>query len=216
MKQYAVIGLKSFGFTLASELAKKGHDVIVIDRDEALINRLKDIVAHAVISDFKEVDFLKNFINKNIDAVIINLVDSLEDSILVTMAVKKLGVKNVIVKVSSEEHGVIIEKLGATLTINPEIDYAKQLSKKLSNKNLLDYLPLSPEYGIFEIALPNKFENKKLNELNLRKRYNINVIAVKEVLKNGIVLNPAPDFTLMPDTVLYVLGKSDDIPALEG
>ncbi len=211
MKQYAVIGLKSFGFTLASELAKKGHDVLVIDRDESLVNRIKDSVTHAVISDLKDIDFLKNFISKNIDAVIINLVESLEDSILVTMAVKKLGVKNIIVKVSNEEHGAIVEKLGATEVIIPEIDYARQLSKKLSNENLLDYLPLSPEYGIYEIAIPDKFAGKKLNELNLRSRYHVNVIAIKEVLKNNIILNPSPDFTFMPDMVIYVLGKNNDV-----
>lgn len=215
MKQYAVIGLRSFGYTLACDLAKKGHEVLAIDRDETIVNRIKDTVEHAVISDLKDLDFLRNFINKDIDAVIINLVDSLEESILVTMAVKKLGVKKIIVKVSNEEHGVIIEKLGATQIINPEIDFARQLSKRLDNENLLDYLPLSPEYGIYEIALPDKFSGKKLNELNLRSRYNINVIAVRDVLNSRIILNPVPDFKFMPDMVLYVLGKSDDIPALK-
>ena len=122
MKQFAIIGLKSFGFTLACELAKKGHDVLVIDRDELLVNRIKDTVAHAVISDLADLDFLKNFIGKDIDAVIINLVESLEDTILLTMAIKKLGVKRIIVKVSSEEHGTIIEKIGATEIIIHEID----------------------------------------------------------------------------------------------
>jgi len=215
MKQYAIIGLKSFGYTLAYELSKKGHEILVIDRDESLINKLKEKVAQAIISDFKDLEFLKNFINKNLDAVIINLDESLEETILVTMAVNKLGVKNIIVKVSNEEHGIIIKKLGASEIIIPEIDYARQLSKKLGNHNLLDYLPLSPDYGIYEIALPDRFTGKKLNELNLRNKYNVNVIAIKEIFKNNIILNPKPDFKFLPDMVLYLLGKNDDVLTLK-
>ena len=74
---------------------------------------------------------------------------------------------------------------------------------------------MSPEHGIYEIAIPDRFTGKKLNELNLRNRFNVNVIAIKEVLKNNIIINPKPDFTFMPDMVIYVLGKNDDVLSLK-
>ncbi|MBN2041083.1 MAG: TrkA family potassium uptake protein [Spirochaetes bacterium] len=215
MKQFTVIGLGSFGFTLACELYNAGHEVIVIDSNESLINKIKENVTHAIIADVRKVDNLKDFINEKTDAVILNLGESLEETVLVTMAVKNLGVKKVIVKVSNEEHITVLEKLGASEIIIPEKDYARQMSKRLTNENLLDFLPLTPEYGIYELALPDKFTGKSLKELNMRKKYNVSVIAVRDILHDNIVMNPGPDFKFLPDSVLYLLGKSGDISGLK-
>lgn len=215
MKQFLIIGLGNFGYNLACELSKIGHEVVAVDSNETLINRIKDSVTHAIIADAKQVENIKDFINEKTDAVILNLGESLEETVLVTLAVKNLGVKNIIVKVTNEEHGMIVRKLGATEIIIPEKDYAKQMSKKLTSENLLDYLPLSPAYGIYEIALPDHFAGKRLNELNIRKKFNVNVIAIKDVLKDIITINPEPDFKFIPDMVLYLLGKSDDIVNLK-
>ncbi len=215
MKRFVIIGLGSFGFTLARELSASGHEVLVVDSNETLINRIKEEVAHAIIADAKDTDNLKDFINDRIDAVVLNLGESLEETVLVTLALKKLGVENIIVKVSNEDHGVIMRKLGATEIVLPEKDYAKQMAKKLTNDNLLDYLPLSPEYGIYELALPNSFVGKRLNEINLRNKYNVSVVAIHDILKNKTIINPQPDFKFMPDMILYLLGKSDDIMTLK-
>ncbi len=211
MKQFLIIGLGNFGYNLACELFKIGNEVIVVDSNETLINKIKENVSHAIIADAKQVDNIKDFIGKKTDAVILNLGESLEETVLVTLAVKNLGAKNIIVKVTNEEHGMIAKKLGATEIIIPERDYAKQMSKKLTSENLLDYLPLSPEYGIYEIAVPDHFTGKRLNELNIRKKYNVNVVAIKDILKDITIINPEPDFKFIPDMVLYLLGKSDDI-----
>lgn len=135
----------------------------------------------------------------------------MEDTVLVTLSLKKLGVTNVIVKVSSDDHGMIMKQLGVSEIILPEKDFARQMAKKLTNENVLDYLPLSPEYGIYEIALPDTFSGKKLNQLNLRNKYNVNVIAIKDILRDNTIINPEPGYQFRPDTVLYLLGKSDDI-----
>ena len=89
------------------------------------------------------------------------------------------------------------------------------MSKKLTNENLLDYLPMSPDYGIYEMALPDTFAGKRMNELNIRKKYNVSVIAIRDILKNSTVINPDPDFRFLPDMVLYLLGKSDDVLSLK-
>jgi trk system potassium uptake protein TrkA len=211
MKQFAVIGLGNFGFTIACELSHLGHDVIAIDKNEHLINKIKESVTHAIIADAKQIEDMGDFINNNLDAVILNLGESLEDTIIVTLALKKSGVSNIIVKVSSDEHGMIMEKLGISDIIIPEKDYAAQMAKKLTNENLLDYLPLSPEYGIYEIAIPDKFSGKRLNELNLRRKYHVSLIAVKDIMRNSMIINPDPDFRFIPDMVLYLLGKNSDV-----
>jgi len=89
------------------------------------------------------------------------------------------------------------------------------MAKRLTNDNLLDYLPLTPEYGIYEILIPDRFTGKRLNELNLRKKYNVSVIAIKDILTDSMVINPEPEYTFHPDTVLYLLGKSNDIVRLK-
>jgi trk system potassium uptake protein TrkA len=215
MKQFAIIGLGNFGFTLALELSKAGHEVVVIEKNESLINKIKEHVSHAIIADAKQADTIRDFINKNMEAVILNLGESLEETVMVTLTVKNLGVKNIIVKVTNEDHGMIMKQLGASEIILPEKDYAKQMAKKLSNDNLLDYLPLSPEYGIYELAVPDKFSGKRLNELNLRKKYNVSVIAIQDILRNNTIINPQPDFQFLPDMVLFLLGKSNDILTLK-
>lgn len=215
MKKFLVIGLGNFGYNLACELYRAGHEVIAVDNNENLIDKIKDSVSHAIITDAKRIENIRDFISDKTDAVILNLGESLEQTVLTMLAVKNLGVRRIIVKVASEEHGMILQKLGATEIIVPERDYAKQMSKKLTNENLLDYLPMSPDYGIYEMALPDTFAGKRMNELNIRKKYNVSVIAIRDIFKNSTVINPAPDFRFLPDMVLYLLGKSDDVMSLK-
>jgi trk system potassium uptake protein TrkA len=215
MKKFLVIGLGNFGYNLACELYRAGHEVIAVDNNENLIDKIKDSVSHAIITDAKRIENIRDFISDKTDAVILNLGESLEETVLTMLAVKNLGVRHIIVKVANEEHGMILQKLGATEIIIPERDYAKQMSKKLTNENLLDYLPMSPDYGIYEMALPDTFAGKRMNELNIRKKYNVSVIAIRDILKNSTVINPDPDFRFLPDMVLYLLGKSDDVLSLK-
>ncbi len=211
MKKFVIIGLGNFGYTLATELFDLGHYVQVIENNEAIIDRIKDHVSHAMIADAREPDVLKDLIDKDIDAAILNLGDSLEDSILVTMILKELGVQNIIVKVINEAHGRILKRLGASEIVIPENNYAIQMAQKLTTASLLDYISMSPEYGVYEIVLPEKFMGKRLDELDLRRRYKLNVIAVKDILHDTMILNPGPEFVIPPDSLIYFFGKHEDI-----
>jgi trk system potassium uptake protein TrkA len=215
MGQYVVIGLGNFGFNTAISLTKRGNEVLVIDSDPRRIEKIKDLVTDAIIADAREKNILKEFIQPNIDAVIVNLGDTIESSALVTLHLKEIGVNDIIVKVFEEIHGKILKKLGATEIINPEKDTATRLAERLTAPNLIEHIPLAPEYSIVEIALPDKFAGKTLKELQLRNKFNLEVIAVKDVLSEKFKLIPSADYKLEPDNVIIVIGKKEDLAKIK-
>lgn len=215
MGQYVVIGLGNFGFNTAISLMKKGNEVLVIDSNEKRVEKIKDLVTEAIIADAKEKSILQEFIQSNIDAVIVNLGDTIESSALVTLYLKEIGIHHIIVKVVEEIHGTIVQKLGATEIINPEKDSAIRLAERLTAPNLIEHIPLAPEYSIVEIAVPDKFAGKSLKELQLRNKYNLEVIAVKDVLSEKFKLIPSSDYKLEPDNVIIVVGKKEDLTKLK-
>ena len=214
MGQYVVIGLGNFGFNAAVSLAERGHEVLVIDNSPKRIEKIKDLVTEAIIADAKEIHVLDEFIQPKVDAVIVNLGDTIESSALATLHLKEMGVKYIIVKAVEEIHGTILKKIGASEIINPEKDSAERLSERLTFPNLIENIPLMPEYSIVEIAVPDKFVGKSLRGLQLRTKHNIEVIAIKDVLMNKLVILPDVDFKMLPDNILVVLGKKDDIENL--
>lgn len=211
MGQYVVIGLGNFGFSAAVSLAARGNEVLVIDSNAKRIEKIKDFVTEAIIADAKEKDVLKEFIQPEVDAVIVNLGDTIESSALATLYLKELGVKHIVVKAVEEIHGTILSKIGANEIINPEKDSAERLAEKLTSPNIIENIPLMPEYSIVEIAVPDRFAGKSLKELQLRKKYNIEVIAVKDVLMNKTTMIPNADYKLLPDNILVILSRKDDL-----
>ena len=215
MGQYVVIGLGNFGFNTAISLTRKGNEVLVIDSDPRRIEKIKDLVTEAIIADAKEKTILQEFIQPNIDAVIVNLGDTIESSALVTLCLKEMGIQQIVVKVVEEVHGTILKKLGATEIINPEKDSAFRLAERLTAPNLIEHIPLAPEYSIVEIAVPDKFSGKSLKELQLRNKFNVEIIAVKDVLSEKFKLIPSADYKLEPDNVIIIIGKKDDLSKLK-
>ncbi len=215
MKQFVVIGLGSFGFNLAVALSEKEHQVLAIDLDERKIEMIKERVTHAVVADVTDKNVLSEFVNPDIDAVIIGLNQSMEASTLATLYLRDLGVKEVIVKAVSDDHAKILRAIGATEIIFPEKDVAVRLAERLSTPNLIEHLPLTPEYSIIEITPPDNFVGKTLKDLELRKEYGIVVIAVKDVLSNTFDLIPGGDFEVQENSALMIIGKKSDIDKLE-
>src|SRR3972149_1982080 len=153
MGQYAVIGLGNFGFNVAVSLAEMGHEVLAIDSDSKRIDQIKENVMEAIVADGRDKKVLTEFITKDFDAVIVNLGESIESSALTTLYLRELGIKNVIVKVADEIQGTILKKIGANEIVNPEKESGVRLAQRLTEPNLIDYIPLG-EFGIVEIAIP--------------------------------------------------------------
>lgn len=215
MKQFIVIGLGNFGMNVANALSKLGHQVLAIDSDSKKVNEIKDKVTQAVVADSKDKKILSEFITKDVDAVIVGLGDNLEASTLTTLHLKELEAKKVIVKAMDEDHGEILRTIGADEIIYPEKDVALQLAERLTTPNLIEHIPLAPEYSIAEIACPDKFIGKTLKELQLRNRFDVEVIAVKEVLLDKFHLIPKAEYKIGADTALIVIGKREDIDRLK-
>jgi len=150
------------------------------------------------------------------DAAIVSLGDNISASVLVTLYLKDLDIKNIHVKIISEDHGRALERIGATEVIFPERDLAKKLAKSLSSPNLIDFLPLTDEYNIVEIAPPKKFIGKTLAELELRSKYNISILAVRGLVPEKITMNPGGSFSVKDSDILIALGKPEDVEKIKG
>lgn len=215
MKQFVVIGLGNFGFSVANRLGQIGHEVLVIDSNEARIQAIKDRVTHAIVGDAKNKDTLKDLVASSVDAVVVGLGDSIEASVLCVLCLKELGAKRIIAKAASDDHGKILESIGTSEVIYPERDAALRLAEKLNAPtSVLDYIELSPEYSIIDVATPDDFVGKTLRQLQLPRKHGILVIAVRTVLKNDIQLLPPADYQFEPDSVITVIGRYADLNKL--
>ena len=213
MKSYTIIGLGRFGSRLAEQLYENGNDVLVIDTNETLINSISESVTRAVVADAKNKDVLKNLGVSECDAVIVALASDLASSILITMNLKSLGVKKIVCKSHDDTHSEILKKLGADQVVIPERVVADKLATTLSSSNILELIELSDEFGIFERKAPLSWTDKKLHELNLRVKYGINIIAVKN--EDNIKVSLTADYVIKESDILILLGEIDSIDKIK-
>lgn len=211
MKEFAVVGLGNFGYNIAKKLSEKGNRVLAIDIDSIKVNEIKDFVNDAVIGDAKNKTFLQEFIDEKIDGVIISIGSNIIDSIIAVHHLKALKIKNIIVKAQNDVHAELLKVIGVTEIISPEKDIAEWVAHKLTDPNLIDYIPLTSEFSIVEVACPDNFSGKTLKELKLRTRFNVLVIAVKDILNDSFTLLPESNYKFRPDTILTLLGKKSSL-----
>lgn len=209
MKSYAVIGLGRFGSSIARSLYKSGADVIAIDVHEELVNSIADDVTRAVTADCKNKEDLRRLGVDECDCVIVALGTNFASSVLITMNVISLGVKYVICKAHDSTHREILEKLGANKVIQPERDVAEKTARSLTSPNFLEFIELSDEFSIIEIAPPKSWVGREVRELNVRNKYNVNIIAVKKGDKVNVSVSA--DYRISNDIKLVLLGEFDAI-----
>nr|AAC46144.1 putative TrkA [Thermoanaerobacter pseudethanolicus ATCC 33223] len=191
MKQFVVIGLGSFGISLAKTLYEMGNDVLVIDEDEEeeLVQAMNGLVTHAVRADATDENVLKSLRVKNFDVAIVAIGKNMESSIMVTMLVKELGVKYVIAKAHNELHARVLYKVGADRVVMPEKDMGIRVARNVFSSNLIDLIEFSKEYSIAEILPIEEWFGKTLKEINVREKYGLNVVAVKK-FNDEIIVSP--------------------------
>ncbi len=215
MKRVIVVGLGIFGFNIAKDLYESGLEVIAIDKSKEMIQKIKDFSTRAILADATDKELLETIGIQEDDVVIISFGEDLAASTLMTLHLKEFNVKEIIVKAPNEDHKRILEKVGATEVIIPEKEMADKVAKSLISPNVLDYIPLSQDYTICEIAPPTSFLGKSIGELQLRKKHHIGVIASKDVLTDQIQMIPSADFVIKDSDVLVVIGKEQDIQKLK-
>ncbi len=212
MRQFAVLGLGKFGQRVAQTLAELEMPVVAIDHDAKKIEAIGDIVSHAVRADATDKRALLSAGVGSTDVAVISLGDVLETSVLATILVKELGVKHIIVKGTSPEHGKVLELVGATQVVYPEEDMAERVAQKIINANVLDHIPLLPGYSIVEIIVPEDFDNKTILDLNLRRVYGVEILVIRTG-EDIRVIPSAMDIVHHNDT-LVIFGKDEDIDKL--
>ena len=215
MKRVVVVGLGIFGFHIAKELYENGMEVIAIDKSKEVVQKIKDFSSKAVVADAREKDVLESIGIQEEDVVIVSFGEDLSSATLLTLHLKELNVKRIIVKAPNEDHKRILQKVGATEVIIPEREMAGKVAKSLISPNVLDYIPVSEDYNISEIAPPASFIGKSIAELNLRSRYHIEVIAVRDVLSDKITLIPQASSVIKDSDILVVIGKEPDIKKIK-
>ena len=214
-KRVVVVGLGIFGINLVKELCKSGVEVIAIDKTKEAVQRVRDCATKAIVADGTDQELMNSIGLREDDIVIVSFGENLAASTLITLHLKQMKVKNIIVKAPNEDHKLILEKVGATEVIIPEKIMADKIAKGIVSPNVLDYIPLADGYMICEIAPPAGFIGKTLAELQLRNKYHIDVIAVRDMLTEKINMVPAAHFVVKDSEVLIVVGKEEDIDKIK-
>ena len=205
MKNYVVIGLGLFGMQIAMKLYDKGKNVLAIDLDPEKTENIADHVTRAATANATKKDTLIKLGVHKCDCAIVSMSRDLSASILITMNLKALGLKEIICKAQSLQDKEVLETLGATQVIVPELLSADRLCKKLLSANIVDYIDLFEGYSIMEIHTPKSFISHNLKELNIRAKYGVTVIAIKE--GDSIIVSPTAEERLRDQSILVLLGS---------
>ena len=214
-QRVVVIGLGIFGYNLVKELYAGGFEVIAIDKNKEAVQRVRDHSTKAVLADGMDKAIMEEIGIQEDDVAIVSFGEDLAAATLITLHLKQMKVKTIIVKAPNEEHKLILEKVGATEVMIPEKEIAHKVARSLMSPNIIDCLPLSDEYMIFEMAPPNSFLGKTIAQLKLRSQYHIDVIAIRDVVSDKLQMVPPADFVIKDGEVLVVVGKEKDIQQIK-
>jgi trk system potassium uptake protein TrkA len=212
MKRFVIVGLGNFGATVAEALYAKGHEVIAVDQAETKVDLIAPYVTRAAVGDGTQADTLKRLGAQGSEAAVVSTGDDITASILTTLALRDLGIKEIYVKVISKEHARVMKKIGVTEVVFPERESAMNLAASISHSDtLLNYMQLGQGFSMQEMAVPNTWNGKTLRELEIRANYRVSVIAIHDVLTDEIHPAPDPDVPLKDSDTLLVAGRDEDL-----
>lgn len=213
IKQFVVFGLGRFGQSVATSLAESGYEVMVVDQSEEKVQEMSTIVTQAVQADATDQDTLKALGIRNFDVAIVAIGKDIQSSIMTTLLLKELNVPYVVAKASTDSHKRVLEKLGADRIISPEQDMGQRLANNLIAGNIIDYIQLSHDYSIMEIAILPEWSGQSIAELDIRAKYGINIIAIER--NKGILVTPGPSYILQEGDFIVIVGNNKSIQELE-
>ena len=199
MKSILIIGMGKFGHHLCADLIKNGNDIMVMDKDEAKVRDLIYDVTKVQIGDCTDPQVVKALGINNFDLIFVCIGTNFQSSLEITSLVKEMGGKYVISKANRDVHAKFLLRNGADEVIYPDRDMAERVAKKYSANHVLDYVALNDDYSIYE-------------ENNVRQKYNVNIVTVKEAGKNRVL--PLPDYVFKADDAVMVLGLNADVDKL--
>ena len=224
-KVFGVFGLGMFGTEVCKTLSQKGVKVIAVDTEQKAVDRMKDVVTQAILLDSTDEEALQNAGLQDVDVAVIAMGKNAGASMLTTVILKNLGVPCIIARTMSDVHAQVLKKIGATEVINIEIRQGRRLANRLLAPDIVDMISISEDQALAEVRLPKEFAGKSLRDLDIRKKYNVNVVSVKRTKididemgnpkREEIVFSPKPMDVLNLNDILVVLGSEDEIAKLK-
>ena len=214
MKSFVVFGLDAFGQTLAVSLEQSGHQVMVIDASDEAVRKVADIATDAIIGDPMSESVLRKAGVSSFDTAVISFPGEINNTILLTMMLKDMGVRRVVARACSELECRVLEKIGVDAIVFPERDMGEKLAHTLDKQDVLEYLRYSDDYSIVEEKVPAAWVGKNMIELDLRRKFGINIIAVNEEGSGKINISPAPDRAFSEGDVVTLIGSNKNINKL--
>ena len=205
MKNILLIGIGRFGKHIAMDLHKLGHQVMVVDDNEERINELLPYVTNAQIGDSTNRDFLESLGVNNFDVCFVAIGKDFQSSLETTCTLKELGAKLVVSRAASDVHAKFLLRNGADEVIYPEKQIAKWASIRYSSDHILDYIELDESHAIFEVSVPKAWVGKSILQLDVRRKYDINIMGIKQGGRMNVSVSP--DTLLTEDITLLVLGE---------
>ncbi|HKL43178.1 MAG TPA: TrkA family potassium uptake protein [Clostridia bacterium] len=212
-EQFVIIGCGRFGSAVAQELTKLGREVMIVDVDQDVVQNMSNIVTYAVQADVTDANTVKTLGIGNFDTAIVTMGANIQGSMLATLLVKETGVKKVISKAQSKVHSQILYKIGADRVIFPEREMGIRLAKNLVSKNVLEFIELSEDYSVIELRVTEDWIGKTLEELDMRKKYGVNVVAIKNL--NDVNISVLGSYEIQENDRLVVIGQNENLNQFE-
>jgi len=225
MKNFAVIGLGQFGSSVAKALSERGCQVLAVDIDEEKVQSISGFVTHAIQLDASDEKALKNIGIEDIDTAVVSVGGNLEASILITLLLKEIGIREVIAKALTPQHAKVLQKIGVDRVVFPEKEMGLRIAESLVSPNVLEQIKLSSNYEIVEITAPSGFIGKSLKDIAIRTKYKVNVIAIKKKepnineageteFKEVLNLSPTGEDEISAGDILIITGEVANLEKL--
>lgn len=206
--QFFIAGLGRFGTSVAMSLEKMGYDVMAMDTDENVVQGLSDTLGYVVCADASDEKNLAAIGAGNADVAVVSI-GELGASLMTTLLLKDMGVKKIIVKALDELHGKMLTKIGADKVIYPDVEMGIRVAHNLISPGIVDYIEMDNNLTILSIRLPKDWTGETLITLDVRRRYDITVVAIK---RNGdVYVNPRPDMPFLEGDMLIILGETERV-----
>lgn len=206
---FAVFGLGRFGGSLVKELAAMNQEILAVDLDPEKVDYYSNYATHAVVASGYDEKALRALGVRNIDHAFVSFGEDIQSSVLTTMVLKELGIPKVWAKAHDDNHGKILEKIGADRIIHPERDMARRITHNLHSSKIIDFIELSSSFSIAEIRVTDRLIGKRLSGLDLQRKYNINFVALQRGQET--ILSFSDDEQIEEEDLLVVIGKNEDI-----
>lgn len=211
-KTIAVIGLGRFGTTIAKLLASMNHEVLGVDIDPEVVQKISPYITHAIVADTTDEEAIKALALSQFDLVIVAIGDNVQANLMTSMLLKEMHIPKIVAKAENTLQGKMLSKIGVDQVIYPEFDMAQRLAQSLTREHVMDYLQLSKSVSLIEINMPLFMVGSCLKKSNLREKYNLNAVGIRR--GDDLEVPPNPTTILSAEDKLLIIGNNSDLDAL--